>query len=88
MLSVGDDIFLDNHFLLSRKRDQIDSTLDSKLEFQEKLACLKEEGIPDECLSFLNLEVGHEKCQEKLNEQPIAELEMASNKCIGKNTGG
>ena len=60
-----------------------------KLEFQEKIACLKEEGIPDECLSFLNTGVGHEKCQEKLNEQPAAEMKTASDKCIGdSNTGG
>ena len=52
------------------------------------IACLKGEGIPNECLSFLNTGVGHEKCQEKLNGQPVAELEMASNKCFGvSNTG-
>ena len=53
------------------------------------IACLKGEGIPDECLSFLNTGVGHEKCQEKLNEKPVAELETTSNKCFGvSNTGG
>ena len=53
------------------------------------MTCLKGEGIPDECLSFLNTGVGHEKCQEKLNEQPVAEMETASNKCIGlSNSGG
>ena len=58
-------------------------------EFQEIIACLKEEGIPDECLSFLNTGVDHEKCQEKLNEKPVAELETTSNKCFGvSNTGG
>ena len=59
-----------------------------KLDYQEMIACLKGEGIPDECLSFLNTGVGHEKCQEKLNGQPVAELETASNKCFGvSNTG-
>ena len=53
------------------------------------IACLKGEGIPDECLSFLNTRIGHEKCQEKLNEKPVAELETASNKCIVvSNTSG
>ena len=60
-----------------------------KLDLQEKIACLKEEGIPDDCLSFLNTGIGHEKCQEKLNEKPVAELETASNKCIVvSNTSG
>ena len=52
------------------------------------IACLKGEGIPDECLSFLNTGVDHEKCQEKLNGQPVAELEKASNKCIGASITG
>ena len=57
------------------------------------MTCLKEEGIPDECLSFLenlnNTGVGHEKCQEKLNEKTATELETTSNKCFGvSNTGG
>ena len=60
-----------------------------KLDYQEMIACLKGEGIPDECLSFLNTGVGHEKCQEKLNEKTATELETTSNKCFGvSNTGG
>ena len=53
------------------------------------IACLKGEGIPDECLSFLNTGEGSETCQEKLDGKPVAELERASNKCIGvSNTVG
>ena len=54
-----------------------------KLDFQEKIACLKEEGIPDECLSFFNTGLGYDKCQEKLNEPQASEVETASKNCIG-----
>ena len=39
------------------------------------MACLKGEGIPDECLSFFKTTEGYEKCNEKLNENPALELE-------------
>ena len=54
-----------------------------KLDLQEKIACLKEEGIPDECLSFFNTGLGYDKCQEKLNEPHASEFETASKNCIG-----
>ena len=47
------------------------------------MACLKGEGIPDECLSFFKTTEGYEKCNEKLNENPTLELETISEKCIG-----
>ena len=47
------------------------------------MACLKGEGIPDECLSFFKTTEGYEKCNEKLNENPALELETTSEKCIG-----
>ena len=54
---------------------------------QETIACLKGEGIPDECVSFFsNPSVGNEKCTEKLNENPALEFETTSEKCFGNST--
>ena len=44
---------------------------------------MKEQGIPEECLSYYNTGFGIEKCKEKLNKKPIEEIETASKKCIG-----
>ena len=54
-----------------------------KLDVQEKIACLKGEGIPEECLSFFKTTKGYEQCDEKLNENPALELETTLEKCIG-----
>ena len=59
-----------------------------KLDLQEKEICLKEEGIPDVCLSFFKTGTGHETCNRwmEANRAKIKRSEAKLKKCVKPST--
>ena len=59
-----------------------------KLDLQKKEICLKEEGIPDVCLSFFKTGTGHETCNRwmEANRAKIKRSEAKLKKCVQPST--
>ena len=58
-----------------------------KLDVRGKETCLKEEGIPDECLSFFKTGESNEGCNEwlKTNLASVEMTETVLKKCVDKS---